>query len=105
MGRLATERLPPQSGLAVDLLVPRWRWLASTAAASPRPATAVAIILEILGRCFCEEMAGTEWQTRLKEMIPSFGQSLIEDATLHREIQTRTSEAFELRKDKTLATT
>ena len=69
------------------------------------PATAVAIILKMIGRCFREEMAGTEWPTRLKEMIPSFGQSLIEDTALHREIQTRTREALDLRKDETLATT
>jgi len=71
--------------------------LAALLGASPGASTAVAIMLEILERCFGAQMATDAWQSKLREMIPSFGKSLIADAELARTIQERTTEALALR--------
>ncbi len=56
-------------------------------------------MLEIIERCFRSKMTSDGWQAKLREMIPSFGRSLITDAELAREVQDRTTEALELRND------
>jgi len=73
--------------------------LAALLGASPGASTAVSIMLEVIERCFRDRMASDGWQARLRDMIPSFGQSLISDAALAREIQDRTTEVLELRDD------
>jgi malate dehydrogenase (quinone) len=47
--------------------------------ASPGASTAVWIALEVLQRCFPEQVRGA-WATRLVAAIPSFGRSLLDDA-------------------------
>jgi hypothetical protein len=74
--------------------------LACLLGASPGASTAVSIMLEILERCFSEELASDPWQARLREMIPSFGQSLIEDAGLFRRVQLRSTELLDLWDDE-----
>lgn len=50
--------------------------LAVLLGASPGASTAVSIMLELMERCFPEQMKSTEWQNKLRDMIPSYGQSL-----------------------------
>ncbi len=59
--------------------------LAALLGASPGASTSVSIMLDVLEKCFPKEMATSEWQDKLKEMIPSYGKSLIDDAKLCRE--------------------
>ena len=47
--------------------------LAALLGASPGASTAVSIMLEVLQRCCTEKMATSQWQERLKKIIPSFG--------------------------------
>ena len=47
--------------------------------ASPGASTAVWIMLEVVKRCFPKQLANG-WSAKLKEMIPSYGQSVIENA-------------------------
>jgi malate dehydrogenase (quinone) len=74
--------------------------LACLLGASPGASTAVSIMLEILERCFAEEFKSDAWQEKLREMIPSFGQPLIEDADLFRKMQFRSRELLELWDDE-----
>lgn len=46
--------------------------------ASPGASTAVHVMLQVIERCFPTEF--TTWQSKLKKMIPSFGESLNSDA-------------------------
>ncbi len=57
--------------------------IAALLGASPGASTAVSIMLELIADCFPEQMKSPAWQARIREMIPSFGQSLIKDAKLH----------------------
>lgn len=56
--------------------------LAALLGASPGASTSVAAMLEIIERCFAPHLEGAEWQGRLKQMIPSYGECLINDAAL-----------------------
>lgn len=59
--------------------------------ASPGASTAVWIMLRVIEQHFPEVLRTAEWSTRLKEMIPSYGQSLIENPNLGRRLRTETA--------------
>lgn len=56
--------------------------LAALMGASPGASTAVAIMLDVLEKCFHKSMTTEAWKKKIIEMIPSFGQHLSEDALL-----------------------
>jgi len=64
--------------------------LAALMGASPGASTAVAIMLDVLKYCFHKSMTTELWQKKIKEMIPSFGQHLSEDALLCGRVKNRT---------------
>ena len=59
--------------------------------ASPGASTAVWIMLEVIKRCFPEELKAGGWAAKLKEMIPSFGQDLAENAALCQQVRAETA--------------
>lgn len=63
--------------------------LAALLGASPGASTSVSIALDLLEDCFPEQMATPAWKAKLREMIPSFGKKLGDDASLTREVRTR----------------
>ncbi|MBF8963860.1 malate:quinone oxidoreductase [Pontibacter sp. FD36] len=70
--------------------------LAALLGASPGASTAVSIMISLLDRCFPEKMQSEAWQKKLKEMIPSYGESLAKDAELLRKVRSWTSEVLGL---------
>lgn len=64
--------------------------LAALLGASPGASVAVWIMLDVLVRCFKNEM-NDGWSRKLTEIIPSFGKSLITDAELCHEVREDTS--------------
>jgi malate dehydrogenase (quinone) len=58
--------------------------------ASPGASTAVWIMVQVIERCFQEKIKGG-WLAKLKEMIPSYGQSLVENATLCQRVRAQTA--------------
>jgi malate dehydrogenase (quinone) len=58
--------------------------------ASPGASTAVGIMLEVLGRCFDKEL-NAGGRARLKAMIPSYGESLIDDPALCARLRAETA--------------
>lgn len=64
--------------------------VAALLGASPGASTAAAIMFGILPRCFKEESKSPEWQSKLKEMAPSFGISLGNNPTTLTETRKRT---------------
>ena len=73
--------------------------LAALLGASPGASTAVQAMIDVLERCFGERMATPQWQARMKELVPSYGQSLVDDAELLRTVRERTLTTLELRRD------
>ena len=74
--------------------------VAALLGASPGASTAVHVMLEVLDKCFPQHMS--EWEPKIKEMIPSYGVALGENPELFREIHTSTAKALGLR-DKEVA--
>jgi len=59
--------------------------------ASPGASTAVAIMVDVLEKCFGDQIKDGVWTPKLKEMIPSYGQSLIDNPALCLEIRKKTA--------------
>ena len=64
--------------------------------ASPGASTAVSIMLELISKCFVEEMQSEEWQEKIRKMIPSYGQALNENPTLLAEVRANAAEVLKL---------
>ncbi len=68
--------------------------------ASPGASTAVAIMIDLLHRCFADKMKTAEWQNKIQKMIPSYRQSLAENETFSKESRKRTAAALDLVNEK-----
>ena len=55
--------------------------------ASPGASTAVSIMLDLIERCFPEQLKTEAWQQKLKTMIPSYGQQLNNNPELLTEVR------------------
>ncbi|MBN2163796.1 MAG: malate dehydrogenase (quinone) [Pontiellaceae bacterium] len=64
--------------------------------ASPGASTAPAIMLDLLEKCFPQEMKSDEWRGRLTEMIPSYGLSLDDQPALFQEYRAAAHEVLGL---------
>jgi malate dehydrogenase (quinone) len=71
--------------------------IAALLGASPGASTAVSIMLNLLKRCFKDEVETEAWQIKLKKMIPSYGQSLLNNPALVDELRVWTTQMLELR--------
>ena len=70
--------------------------LAVLLGASPGASTVVSIMVDLIGRCFKDEIETQEWQEKLKVMIPSYGQTLNDNPTLLAEIRKDTASVLKL---------
>lgn len=68
--------------------------IAALLGASPGASTAVHVMLEVLEKAFPERM--TDWEPKIKEMIPSYGKSLTENPELFQDIQESTAKVLGL---------
>jgi malate dehydrogenase (quinone) len=59
--------------------------------ASPGASTAVWIMIHVIERCFAEKLKEGGWSVKLKEIIPSYGQSLVENAALCQQVRAETA--------------
>ena len=59
--------------------------------ASPGASTAVWIMIQVIERCFAEKLKAGGWSVKLKEVIPSYGQSLAENAALCQQVRAETA--------------
>ncbi|HEY6976467.1 MAG TPA: malate:quinone oxidoreductase [Chitinophagaceae bacterium] len=70
--------------------------IAALLGASPGASTAVSIMLGILKSCFKDKMNSQAWQDKLKQMIPSYGESLGDNEELCRKIREWTGRILKL---------
>ncbi|WP_339315263.1 malate:quinone oxidoreductase [Paenibacillus sp. FSL R10-2734] len=68
--------------------------IAALLGASPGASTAVHVMLEVLNKCFPQHIK--EWEPKIKEMIPSYGLSLLENPELLNEIRTSIAATLDL---------
>ncbi|WP_191557535.1 malate:quinone oxidoreductase [Metabacillus idriensis] len=70
--------------------------VAALLGASPGASTAVHVMLEVFKKCFPQHMK--EWEPKIKEMIPSYGVSLVNSPELFQEIDASTARTLGLSK-------
>ncbi len=71
--------------------------LAALLGASPGASTSVPAMLTVIERCFRDRMQQTAWRQTLQALIPSYGQSLIEDGALLQRVRSHTLHTLGLR--------
>ncbi len=62
--------------------------------ASPGASVSVAMMIDVMERCFAEKLPG--WAPHLREMIPSYGRKIEDDAALCRQVRADTAVALHL---------
>jgi malate dehydrogenase (quinone) len=70
--------------------------IAALLGASPGASTVVSIMLELMKKCFPQQLK--EWEPKLKEMIPSYGISLVKNPELFNEINASTAQTLGIHK-------
>ncbi len=73
-----------------ELVTAADRSIVAMLGASPGASTSVWIMIHVIERCFPEKLK-SGWALKLKELIPSYGQSLIENAALCRRVRAETA--------------
>jgi malate dehydrogenase (quinone) len=48
-------------------------------------------MIQVIERCFGEKLASAGWSEKLKKLIPSYGQSLAENAALCQRVRAETA--------------
>lgn len=69
--------------------------IAALLGASPGASTAVQVMLDVLNKCFPEHMG--EWEGKIKEMIPSYGQKLMDNPELLEQVKEDAEKTLGLR--------
>ena len=64
--------------------------------ASPGASTAVWIMLEVIKRCFRDRLKSGGWTDGLKKMIPSYGESLIDNPALTQRVRAETAAVLKI---------
>lgn len=70
--------------------------IATLLGASPGASVSVQAMINVIERCFQAELNNPAWQQKLKTLIPSYGESLIEDAELLKQVRARTLKTLQL---------
>ncbi|HLP98414.1 MAG TPA: malate dehydrogenase (quinone) [Sideroxyarcus sp.] len=83
-----------------EIVTSRDGTLASLLGASPGASTSVQAMIEVIERCFKSRMKSAEWKRKMKEMVPSYGESLDENVALLHEVRRRTLATLGLEKPK-----
>lgn len=68
--------------------------IAALLGASPGASTAVHVMLEVIRKCFPDQI--DEWEPKIKEMIPSYGVSLMNNPKLLEEVHSSTAQTLGL---------
>jgi len=72
--------------------------IAALLGASPGASTSVAIMIQLLKKCFPERATSQEYKAKLREMIPSWGKKLNDDAELCAKVREASQRSLKLDK-------
>ena len=70
--------------------------IAALLGASPGASVAVQAMIDVIERCFSPQMQTTAWQSKMKKLVPSYGESLVDDTNLLKDIRQRTLKTLNL---------
>ncbi len=61
--------------------------LAALLGASPGASVSVQAMINVVERCFAAQFKSADWQQKLKQLVPSYGESLIDNASLLKQVR------------------
>lgn len=70
--------------------------IATLLGASPGASVSVQAMINVIERCFKAKLETVEWQQKLKALVPSYGESLIDDAALLKQVRERTLKTLDI---------
>ena len=70
--------------------------LATLLGASPGASVSVQAMIHVLERCFEGRMKDAAWQNKMQQLVPSYGESLIDNADLLHQVRDRTLKTLKL---------
>ncbi|GBG13108.1 malate dehydrogenase (quinone) [Novimethylophilus kurashikiensis] len=73
--------------------------LAALLGASPGASTSVPAMIDVLKRCFGKRFDEAAWRDKMQALVPSYGQSLVENADLLHRVRQRTLSILGLQRD------
>ena len=85
----------PTLQFGTEMVTDKDHTIAALLGASPGASTSPSIMLQLLAKAFPEKVE-TEWNAKLKQIIPSYGKSINESPALTNEIRSYTSSALRL---------
>jgi len=85
----------PVLQFGTEIVTDKDHTIAALLGASPGASTSPPIMLDLMAKAFPEQMKAG-WETRLREIVPSYGRKLNESAALTNEIRTLTSQTLHL---------
>jgi malate dehydrogenase (quinone) len=98
--RVQIIKKDPQKGgelhLGSELVHSKDGSLIALLGASPGASVSVALMIDLLENCFSEQMSTIEWQDKIKQMLPSYGQELQSNPELNQAILKQTSKILGL---------
>jgi len=71
--------------------------IAGLLGASPGASVSVQAMINVIERCFSDKIKTEQWRSRIKALIPSYGESLIDDSQLLAQVRNRTLQVLNLR--------
>ncbi len=77
--------------------------IAALLGASPGASTSVSIMLHLIRRCFRSRMESPAWSDKVREMVPSYGESLAHNPELFGKIRPWTNEVLDLERPRAVA--
>ncbi|QNQ20589.1 malate dehydrogenase (quinone) [Kosakonia sp. SMBL-WEM22] len=84
--------------LGTEVVVDQPKTLSALLGASPGASTAAPIALNVIKKMFPEQFNSPAWQSKIKEVVPSFGQHLNGNVSLTQQVWDDTAAALELTK-------
>jgi malate dehydrogenase (quinone) len=70
--------------------------IAALLGASPGASVSVKAMLDVIERCFSAQLQTSDWQSKIKALVPSYGETLIENAALLKKVRQRTLSTLNL---------
>ncbi|KFC10542.1 malate:quinone oxidoreductase [Trabulsiella guamensis ATCC 49490] len=89
--------------LGTEVVVDKQKTISALLGASPGASTAAPITLNVLKQMFPVQFASPQWQSKIRDIVPSFGQKLNGNAALTQQVWNDTAETLQLVKPPVIA--
>ncbi|HQS38253.1 MAG TPA: malate:quinone oxidoreductase, partial [Methylotenera sp.] len=70
--------------------------IAALLGASPGASVSVQAMINVIERCFSNQIKNADWQQKMQALVPSYGESLVDNAELLAKVRARTLRTLKL---------